>query len=245
MMNLIKGLAALPMGCCLVIVAQVRVSAIWVKIVMSTLSLLSGAFKANVVIAGINWRLAAPEIDYVLNDAQAEILFVGAEFYDLIEQLVPTLSTVRQIIAIDGGHSEWPDFRQWRDSHSDTDPMLPIDKDDDVVQMYTSGTTGHPKGVQLTNGNYLDLLDQAANGGWGDWENGESTIVAMPIFHVAGANAGVLGLAQGLRNIVIRDVDPVVILDVLEQYRVRYAFFCASCNLISKLDPRSSRSRLF
>jgi acyl-CoA synthetase (AMP-forming)/AMP-acid ligase II len=199
--------------------------------------LLSGAFKANVAIAGINWRLAAPEIDYVLNDAQAEILFVGAEFYDLIEQLVPTLSRVRQIIAIDGGHSEWPDFRQWRDSHSDTDPMLPIDKDDDVVQMYTSGTTGHPKGVQLTNGNYLDLLDQAANGGWGDWENGESTIVAMPIFHVAGANAGVLGLAQGLRNIVIRDVDPVVILDVLEQYRVRYAFFVPAVILFLNSIP--------
>lgn len=198
---------------------------------------LSGAVKANVVIAGVNWRLAAPELDYILNNAEAEILFVGVEFYELIAQMRPSLTRVRQIIAIDGGHSEWLDFAQWRDTQSDTDPLLPIAMDDDVVQMYTSGTTGHPKGVQLTNSNYLDLLDQAANGGWGDWENGESTIIAMPIFHVSGANAGVIGLAQGLKNIIIRDVDPVVILDVLEQYRVRYAFFVPAVILFLNSIP--------
>jgi acyl-CoA synthetase (AMP-forming)/AMP-acid ligase II len=198
---------------------------------------LSGAVKANIVIAGVNWRLASPEIDYILNNAEAEILFVGAEFYAIIEQLRLSLTRVRQIIAIDGGHSEWLDFSQWRDTHSDTDPLLPIALDDDVVQMYTSGTTGHPKGVQLTNSNYLDLLDQAANGGWGDWESCESTIIAMPIFHVSGANAGVIGLAQGLKNIIIRDVDPVVILDALEQYRVRYAFFVPAVILFLNSIP--------
>ena len=92
--------------------------------------MLSGAVKANVVIAGVNWRLAGPEIDYILNNAEAEILFVGAEFYAIIEQLRPSLTRVRQIIAIDGGHSEWLDFSQWRDTHSDTDPLLPIALDD-------------------------------------------------------------------------------------------------------------------
>jgi len=187
--------------------------------------IMSGSSKANVVIAGVNWRLAPPEIEYILNNASIDILFVGAEFYAVIEQLIPKIGSIRQFIAVDGGHSDWPDYCTWRDTQDTTDPMLPIALEDDVIQLYTSGTTGHPKGVQLTNGNYLDLLDQAANGGWGDWDEGEASLVAMPIFHVAGVNVGVVGLCQGLTNVILKDVDPVVILDLLEKYRIKYAFF--------------------
>ncbi|MBT3528837.1 MAG: AMP-binding protein, partial [Porticoccaceae bacterium] len=169
---------------------------------------MSGTAKANLVIAGVNWRLAPPEIEYILNNACIDILFVGAEFYDVVVQLMPNLGNIRHFIAIDGGHSEWPDYGSWRDTQDSTDPMLPVSLDDDVMQLYTSGTTGHPKGVQLTNGNYLDVLDQAANGGWGDWDEGEASIVAMPIFHVAGVNVGVVGLCQGLTNVILKDVDP-------------------------------------
>ena len=186
---------------------------------------MTGAAKANVVIAAVNWRLAAPEIEYVLNNAEVEILFVGAEFYDVIKQVAPALTSLRVIIAIDGGESNWTSFTHWRDQQPDGDPQLSIDLDDDVILLYTSGTTGHPKGVQLTNRNYLDLLDQAANGGWGDWTSGEASLVAMPIFHVAGVNVGLIGLAQGLKNVILRDIDPVTILDLLEQHRIKYAFF--------------------
>jgi len=203
----------------------------------SYFEVLSGTARANTVIAGANWRLAAPELEYVLNNAETEVLFVGAEFYDVIELIRSSLTSVRKVIAIDGGHSEWQALAEWRDAQSDIDPMVPIDIDDDVVQMYTSGTTGHPKGVQLTNGNYLALLNQAANGGWADWQSGESVIVAMPTFHVSGSNLGVLGMAQGLKNIIVKDVDPVVILDLLEQYRVRYAFFVPAVILFLNSIP--------
>ena len=198
---------------------------------------MSGAAKANVVIAGVNWRLAAPEIEYIINDACVDILFVGADFYEIIEQLQSSLSSVRKDIAIDGDHNVWTDYREWRDSQEVSDPMLPISHDDDVIQLYTSGTTGHPKGVQLTNGNYLDVLDQAANGGWGDWNEGEASIVAMPIFHVAGVNVGVVGLCQGLTNVILKDVDPVVILDLLEKYKIKYAFFVPAVILFLNSIP--------
>jgi acyl-CoA synthetase (AMP-forming)/AMP-acid ligase II len=198
---------------------------------------MSGTAKANLVIAGVNWRLAPPEIEYILNNACIDILFVGAEFYDVVVQLMPNLGNIRHFIAIDGGHSEWPDYGSWRDTQDSTDPMLPVSLDDDVMQLYTSGTTGHPKGVQLTNGNYLDVLDQAANGGWGDWDEGEASIVAMPIFHVAGVNVGVVGLCQVLTNVILKDVDPVVILDLLEKYRVKYAFFVPAVILFLNSIP--------
>ena len=57
---------------------------------------MSGAAKANVVIAGVNWRLAAPEIEYIINDACVDILFVGADFYEVVEQMQSSLSSVRK-----------------------------------------------------------------------------------------------------------------------------------------------------
>lgn len=186
---------------------------------------LMGAAKANVVTTPVNWRLAPPEIEYILNNAEVEVLFVGAEFYETVQQIATNITSLTKIIAIDGGHKTWPNYIDWRDAQDKTDPMLSIDLDDDMVQMYTSGTTGHPKGVQLTNGNYLDAANQGALGGAGDWQSGETCMVAMPVFHVAGLNTALLGLLQGVTNIVMKDVDPMVILDSLEKYRVKYTLF--------------------
>ena len=54
--------------------------------------------------------------------------------------------------------SEWEDYISWRDRFDDNDPMLESNIEDDVIQLYTSGTTGHPKGVQLTNKNFIEAL---------------------------------------------------------------------------------------
>ncbi|MDE2353047.1 MAG: AMP-binding protein, partial [Alphaproteobacteria bacterium] len=122
---------------------------------------LLGAFKAKGVIVGVNWRLAPPEIAYVLNDAGCEVLFVGKDYYGAVEGLCAACPQLKTVIAIDGGHQSWPAYERWRDAHPATDPLLPSADDDDVIQLYTSGTTGHPKGVQLTNANYLAIIDSA------------------------------------------------------------------------------------
>lgn len=198
---------------------------------------LFGATKANVVTTPVNWRLAPPEIEYILNNAEVEMLFVGAEFYETVQHIAANITTLGKIIAIDGGHNEWENYTHWRDAQDNTDPMLSIDLNDDMVQMYTSGTTGHPKGVQLTNGNYLDAANQGSLGGAGDWEEGESCMVAMPVFHVAGLNTALLGLLQSVTNIVIKDVDPVAILNSLEKYRVKYALFVPAVILFLNSIP--------
>lgn len=183
-----------------------------------------GCFKSNTVIVGVNWRLAPPEIAYVLNDADAEILFVSAEFTGVIDKIKGDLTTVKHFIALDGAHGDWPVFEAWRDAQSSTDPMLEIAPDDDALQLYTSGTTGHPKGVQLTNANYINFFASAQEAGWAHYEPGEVNLVAMPNFHVAGLNMGVLGVAQGAVCIIMKQVDPVKVLDMIEQYGIQNMF---------------------
>jgi acyl-CoA synthetase (AMP-forming)/AMP-acid ligase II len=183
-----------------------------------------GCFKANAVLVGVNWRLAPPEVVYVLNDADAEILFVGAEYTALADKIRPELKTVRHFIAVDGPHEDWPVFDAWRDSQSPKDPMLAIAPDDDVIQLYTSGTTGHPKGVQLTHDNYIKFFDTAQQAGWAHYDPGEVNLVAMPNFHVAGVNMGVLSVAQGAKGIIMKQVDPVKVLDAVEEYGINNMF---------------------
>jgi acyl-CoA synthetase (AMP-forming)/AMP-acid ligase II len=199
--------------------------------------MLHGAFKAGAVVVGVNWRLAAPEVAYVLNDSHTEILFVGADFYQLIEGVLADCPQLRRIIALDGGHSDWISYDEWRDAQRPLDPMREGNPQDDVIQLYTSGTTGHPKGVQLTHANYIALLHQGVDAGWADWSRGECNLIAMPLFHVAGVNMGLLGHAHGTKNVVLREVDPKAILDAMEKEKLNIAFMVPAVILYLLQQP--------
>lgn len=185
---------------------------------------LLGAFKANTVVVGVNWRLAPPEVIYVLNDAGCEVVFVGAEFVPMIEGVKSHCPRLKHIIAIDGGHATWPAYVGWRDGQSDKDPHLPIKADDDAIQLYTSGTTGHPKGVQLTNGNYIAFFQSAMDARWGDFRPGETNLIAMPNFHVAGTNMGLTTMAQGSTGIIMKTVVPDEIFTLIEKFHIKNLF---------------------
>ena len=86
--------------------------------------LLFGVQKARGVLVGVNSRLAGPEVAYVLNDAKAEMVFVGKDFVPLIEGILVDCPSVKQVIAMDGGHDEWLGFDAWRDSGADDHPQL-------------------------------------------------------------------------------------------------------------------------
>lgn len=199
--------------------------------------MLYGAFKAKAVVVGVNWRLAPPEVAYVLNDAKTEMLFVGAEFYDVVEGGLPQCPSVKRVIALDGGHPTWTSFDDWRAGAEAKDPMLAADIDDDVIQLYTSGTTGHPKGVQLTNRNYIGILEGSEDSGWADWAVGEVNLVCMPLFHVAGVNIGLIGNTHGTKNIIIKDVDPALILNLIEKEKINIAFMVPAVILFLMQQP--------
>ncbi len=199
---------------------------------------LLGACKANTVLVGINWRLAGPEVVYVLNDAGCETIFVGAEFVPMIEAIKKNCPKLKHIIAIDGGHATWPAYAEWRDKQSNKDPNLKITADDDAIQLYTSGTTGNPKGVQLTNGNYMAFFKSSQDANWADFGAGEPNLIAMPNFHVAGANMGLTSLAQGCKGIVMKTVVPDEIFDLIEKFKIKAMFLVPAVILMLVQHPR-------
>ena len=181
--------------------------------------LLFGTAKANAVMVSVNWRLAPPEVLHIVNDAEAELLFVGEEFFPVIDRIRDQLKTVRRIVAMGSNHPAWESFEGWRDRQPAVDPGLPVAPGDTAVQFYTSGTTGLPKGAELTNANFAWMLPLWTR----TWLLGPGVpnLVCLPMFHIGGAGWGVAGLFSGATNHVVREFVPAEILRIVEQERLQ------------------------
>jgi len=180
--------------------------------------LLFGVAKTNAVMVSVNWRLAPPEVLHIVNDAEAEILFVGEEFFPVVDSIRDQLRTVRKIVALSGDHPGWEPFTPWRDRHPDLDPHLSAKPSDTAVQFYTSGTTGLPKGAELTNANFAYMF-RVWSTSW-QMSPGTNTIVCLPMFHIGGAGWGMVGLYAGAVNHVVREFVPAQILEIIQQERI-------------------------
>ena len=180
-----------------------------------------GCALLNAVSVDVNWRLAAPEVAFIVNDSQAEVLIVGQEFVPVLDAIVGELDRVKTIIVI-GGHSNHDDYERWVNAQSATDPKAPTKSSDVAFQLYSSGTTGRPKGVMLTNDNFFALLPAAQK----IWHMSDKTInlVAMPLFHIGGGGWATAGQYCGARSIIMRDVNPAEIVAWIEKYRITHAF---------------------
>lgn len=196
-----------------------------------------GGAKADAVLVPVNFRLAPPEAAFVIEDAAAELLFVGTDFYPLVEKVERELKSVRRIIALDGGHASWIDYEQWLAAQPARDPALPISADHCAIQMYTSGTTGHPKGAQLSHANLLPL----AEGGmrqFGRWHDADVNLVCMPLFHIGGSGWALIGFYGGIKTVLMRDADPAAILRVIPEQKVTKSFMVPALLLFLLQHPQ-------
>jgi len=195
--------------------------------------MLLGAAKAGLVMVSVNWRLAAPEIAYILKDCQAKIIFVGPEFAGLVDEIKQDLPDLKRIIVIN-------EFEAWRGQQSENDPKIDVKPEHVAVQLYTSGTTGRPKGAQITHGN-LNALREAQDEPpvWNRWTEQDVSLVAMPNFHIGGTGWGLSGLYPGALNVVMPEFDPGRVLDFIQQYRISKIFLVPAAMQIIVNDPRA------
>ncbi len=157
-----------------------------------------GAALLNAVCVDVNWRLAPPEVEYIVNDADAKLLVIGPDFVPVVDAIRDSLTTVQRILVI-GGHEGYESYEEWVASFPADDPGAVPASDDVAFQLYSSGTTGRPKGVMLTNDNFFSLLPLAKE----MWElDGDSVnLIAMPLF-----------------------LDPAALIRTIEEQRITHAF---------------------
>ncbi|MBX9978095.1 MAG: long-chain fatty acid--CoA ligase [Mycobacterium sp.] len=153
----------------------------------------------------INFRLAADELDYVINDSGAKVLIVGAELKPSIDKIRGDLVNVEHIITVtpDGGDGD--EYEALLAGATPVGRADDVEPDDVCIIMYSSGTTGRPKGVQLTQANMIAHTLNAHEGF--EFDPGDKSMVSMPLFHVGGSSYVQFGIHDGVPSVMTRDVD--------------------------------------
>lgn len=198
------------------------------------------AAKIDCATVGVNARLAAPEVLFILEDSAAAVLFVGRDHYTLVESIEATLSAAPLIIALEGGHARWPALRDWCEAQPAQDPRMELHDDSDVIQLYTSGTTGNPKGVCHTNRTWRLLAQAGRAAQWGDYGPDTVNFICLPLFHVAGFNLACLALLGGGTAVLTRKLDVEEILRFIPSYRVTDTLFVPAVILAIVSHPQAA-----
>jgi acyl-CoA synthetase (AMP-forming)/AMP-acid ligase II len=191
------------------------------------IELTMGCARAGMVFVPVIWRLAGPEIDGILADATPGALFVEPAFAGRGETMV-----------VDER------FDAWRDAQSDATPAVDVGEDDIVLQLYTSGTTGAPKGVMLSHANGIrQRANQIAAGvEWLLSEPGDTTIIAMPYGHIGGVGVALGAIFAGQELIVHAEYDPGAVIDAIAAHRVRRLFLVPAAIAILLAHPKAANA---
>jgi acyl-CoA synthetase (AMP-forming)/AMP-acid ligase II len=182
-----------------------------------------GAARARVCLAPINARLAIPEVAFILQDSGADLFFVTPEFFAAAQSVVSLVDRPIRLIGLRETCDGFDSYEALRDAAPPA-ATAPPTLQDDVLQLYTSGTTGLPKGVRLDNANYAAFLELRTQVEGFDYGADDTVLIVMPLFHVAGTNISFSGLAAGGRVILLPEFSPAAVLRLIEQERVAHIF---------------------
>ena len=177
-----------------------------------------GCALLGAVSVAVNWRLAPLEMAGIVEDSGAGILLYGSDYSAAVKEMESRVTCVRTYLPL-------TDFAAWRDAPNAgeaTDPGFEPGPDDVVTQLYTSGTTGLPKGVMISGRNLATILNGAVE--VFRIEGDTISMVAMPLFHIGGTGWALSGMSRGGHSIIVRDIDPVELLRLIEGHRITDAF---------------------
>jgi acyl-CoA synthetase (AMP-forming)/AMP-acid ligase II len=178
------------------------------------------AASLGAAVAILNWRLSEDELAYALQDSGARILFVGNEFAAAAAAAKHGAAGLERVIVVaeDGGD----EFESFLLGHEPVAASADVEESDAALVIYSSGTTGRPKGVVLSQN---ALVAHTRNVGTRfPFEAGDKNLVAMPLFHVGGACYAFFGIRAGVPSIMTRGADTAALIGGLE-LGATHAFF--------------------
>ncbi|MEE2676996.1 MAG: long-chain-fatty-acid--CoA ligase [Myxococcota bacterium] len=177
--------------------------------------------KAGVVPVPLNYRLAPPEWEFILNDSGAKLLVAQPEFAQALEAVRGELGGVKHFLAVNGEAPGWGAYEDFLASGSDETPDREIAAEADVYQMYTSGTTGRPKGAVIQHRALAAQLYQGAMAFGG--QPGDRSLVVAPLYHAAAALVTFSTVQMGGSLYIQGEFVPADTVRALSEERIRMA----------------------
>jgi len=176
------------------------------------------AEKGSIILVPLNWRLVAREIKYMLTDSGAKAIIVSPEYTQVIDSIRPELPDIKIYLSLDSPVQGYEFYENVLAQGSPTEPNVEIDPDDLAYIIYSSGTTGLPKGIMLTHGGQLDCaVHQLA-----EMRSGKNFVhlAMMPLFHSGGKSSTLSHFFRGCTIVIMPEFNPREVLETIQREKV-------------------------
>ncbi|MFJ4321378.1 long-chain-fatty-acid--CoA ligase [Streptomyces lavendulae] len=207
-----------------------------------------GCAKSGAVLVPVNSRLTAGEVEHVLRDSQAELLFVERQFRPVVDRLRPSLPRLVRIVEMDSDRHVAGGFLDWKRGRPQTepDPAAAAGFDDPVAQLYTSGTTGLPKGVVLAQRTFFTFIadTRAAGVDWIDWRPEDRGLSCFPGLHTSGFGWFMHSFNAGAITVIMRQFIADEATRLIEHHRIT-TLWAAPAMLRMMLTERGTTRETF
>lgn len=186
------------------------------------LLLIFAASRIGAVIVPLNYRLAPREWIDLAADAAASIIFADPEYAQRLDAalteypLLPNLIKISMAEAVPG----WKSYKDFADIPETFGEIVTPSESAIIFQMYTSGTTGKPKGALLSHNAVMENVCKATFSFPYRLNPGERTLVVLPLFHIASICGTLCSIAAGAHLVIHRDVDSAAIVKALAQDQI-------------------------
>ncbi len=177
------------------------------------------ALRIGAVVTPVNFRFVGPEIEYIINDSGASVFFYDGEFHDQIAAIRDSLKGVKVFVAPGASGPRFAMDYEALVAEGDTAEVhVAVEEGDPCQLMYTSGTTGRPKGAVISHRAVMWNLVNTMFGR--EDREGERALIIGPLYHTAALNNHLtIQVALGGTSILIRRFDPPHVLEVTERER--------------------------
>ena len=179
------------------------------------------AAKLGAIFVPLNFRAKADELAYMITHAEVKVLFVGSRYMDMVNGMLSQLVSVKHCISLDEDHGKMASYEEVIRSSSSEEIFREIGDEDITILMYTSGTTGRPKGVPLRHNAFVSYVLENVDPASPDIE--ERNLLTVPLYHVAGVQAMLSAIYGGRTLVMMKQFEVKEWLETIQRERATRA----------------------
>jgi acyl-CoA synthetase (AMP-forming)/AMP-acid ligase II len=188
-------------------------------------ALVLGACRLGAVCMPVNWRLVPSEIAYIVKDGTARFMMADRAFAPGVPVQLVT-----------------EDFDAWTRGFTPLARGMAPALEDTALQLYSSGTTGLPKGVELTHRNLASGMMSAVPDAIGYRGKPDVMLNVLPTYHIAGVGVGLLTATRGGSSVLYPDFDPAAVIAAIAEHRITHAFLVPAMIQFMLQAPGAARA---
>ena len=196
------------------------------------------ACKVGAVCMPVNWRLAPSEVAYIVEHGQAKLMMADASF--VAGFATGEWPTVQKVVCTERDVDGFAGFAGWYEAHGDAFSAVSAGLDDAALQLYSSGTTGLPKGIVLSHRGLLSTSRTVAH----DWKFDERCVLGnpLPTFHVAGMTMLLLTLYTGGQTSAYSEFDAGEFIHDIARQGITHSFLVPAMLLFMLQQPDAAKA---